>query len=162
MSEVRTQPSVVTEDQAPAYLDLMEAALTIDPDLPRSVLRRMTSPRSELQDRLGSAILQLSYVFANEREVLTFFPGLRADLPAWVEDETLPFQQRLTAMATLTGLPDARLGSEQLQRFGRAVAEKRGCAAARSYLSTDGSASGPCSLILTLQARAVPSSQGTP
>ena len=152
------QPKMVSREQLSSYLSVIMPATDLQPDLPKAALRPFEPrPGDEGAEKDAVGAINNSYLFSNTEAVEQMFPTVQSHLTAWVDNPATPFPQVVAAAAALSGARLVKVDSPYLNRVGKKIAERRGCKDARTLLPATGRADGACSLILTVQARAIPS-----
>jgi hypothetical protein len=153
----RDIPERISQDQAAAYIENAEVLTVLSPDRRQSELVAFEPGDDESAQRIVAAALQRSYLFANAQEVTAMAPEFQQQMKGWLDDPSTPVVQLVAAGAALPVSSVVQLDSAELDRVAERVAEHRGCDGATTFLSVDGTADGTCSLLLTVQAAAIPS-----
>jgi len=155
-STATQQPREVGREQLADYLAVITPAVDIDAGVTKASFRRFAVPEGdELAQRDALAAINSDYLFADPSVVARSFSDMVAHLPRWASRHDLPPMQRVASAAALSHVGvDVRPGL--LDGVGAELRSERGCRDARTLLSTDLSGRGSCSLVLTLQAIAIP------
>lgn len=152
------QPKEVSREQLSSYLGVTTPATDLQPDLPKAALRPFSaSPGDEGAEKDAVGAINNAYLFSNADAVNQMFPSIQAQLTAWIDSPATPFPQVVAAAAALPSARLVKVDSPYLDKVGKKIGDRRGCKDARTLLSATGRADGACSLILTVQARAIPS-----
>ncbi len=149
-------PARVSLSDLDGYLDLMEPTIDIHPDSERRSLADFDIGADDVSQRKAWAALRLAYTFANEENVYLMFPAFQRRLKAWLEAPDTGFSELMAAGSVIASTRALNVDSEFLNKTERRLRDRLGCRGATSFFSVDGSPSGDCSVVLTLQSRAVP------
>lgn len=149
-------PASIGPNNLQQYLDVMEPAERIHPDVRRANLAEFDPGADENRQRLAAAALTESYLFANQEDVGRMFPGLQRQLKMWADNPSTPLTRLLIAVPALTSSRLESLGSTYLEALGKKISAGMTCGGGKRMMSADGRPNGPCSLSLTLAAQAVP------
>lgn len=151
-----TQPRQVDEAALAGYLQVMEPAVQVDPGVGTAALTAFDPGSDEATQRQAWAALRLSYLFSNSGDVASMFAGLQRQMKGWADDPSTPFPQLLAAASIIPSSGVVSVDSTYLEKLGDRIAAHRGCHGATTFFALDGTTTGVCSVILTLQARGVP------
>jgi hypothetical protein len=152
----RSFPARIAQDQAAAYIENAEVLTVLSPQRTPSELVVFEPGDDESAQRIVAAALQRSYLFANPEDVAAMAPEFQQQMKGWLDEPSTPVAQLVAAGAALPVSSVVRLDSADLDRVAERVAGLRGCDGATTFLSVDGTDSGTCSLLLTVQAAAIP------
>lgn len=145
----------VTESMLPHYLETMEVAVRVDPDVPRAALTEFDVFDDASAERIGSSALVLTHLFSNADDVSRMFPELQKTLHGWLTDSRVGTDQFLMAGAAIAGSAVEALSSDEIGRLSQGVISRRGCGRSTFLLRSDFDPT-ICSITLTVMAQQVP------
>ena len=143
-------------DQAAAYIEMAEVLEVLQPGVRKAELVPFEPGADESAQRVVAAALRHAYLFSDPESVGSLAPEFQREMRRWLDDPDATPAQVVGAGAALTASRIVELGSGDLDDLAERVARLRGCAGTSTFLSVEGTADGTCSLVLTVQAVAIP------